>query len=100
MADKLFIDGGLPLSGTVQIAGAKNSALKLMAASLLASGTTTIRGVPSIVDCLTMGEVLQHLGADVRWIDDRVEIDTTHVDSVETPSALVRRMRASTIGLG
>jgi UDP-N-acetylglucosamine 1-carboxyvinyltransferase len=66
----------------------------------LASGTTTIRSVPSIVDCLTMGEVLQHLGADVRWIDDRVEIDTTHVDSVETPYELVSRMRASIIVLG
>ncbi|MFN2543788.1 MAG: UDP-N-acetylglucosamine 1-carboxyvinyltransferase [Actinomycetota bacterium] len=100
MADKLFIDGGRRLSGTVAVSGAKNSALKLMAASLLASGRTTIRGVPRIVDCLTMGEVLEHLGASVRWTGNDVEIDTSLVDSVETPYELVSRMRASIIVLG
>jgi len=100
MADKLLIEGGHRLFGEVPISGAKNSALKLMAASLLASGRTTIERVPRILDCLTMGEVLQHLGADVRWHEDTVEIDTTHVDSVDTPYELVSRMRASIIVLG
>ena len=100
MADKLLIEGGHRLFGDVPISGAKNSALKLMAASLLASGRTTIEGVPRILDCLTMGEVLQHLGADVRWNEDTVEIDTTRVDSVDTPYELVSRMRASIIVLG
>jgi UDP-N-acetylglucosamine 1-carboxyvinyltransferase len=100
MADTLLIEGGHRLSGTVPISGAKNSALKLMAASLLASGRTTIDRVPRIVDCLTMGEVLQHLGAEVRWDGSSVEIDTTHLDSVETPYELVSRMRASIVVLG
>src|SRR5947207_777125 len=94
MAEKLLVDGGHRLTGSVPISGAKNSALKLMAASLLASGRTTIRNVPRIVDCLTMGEVLQHLGADVRWDGSTVSIDTSTVDSVETPYELVSRMRA------
>jgi UDP-N-acetylglucosamine 1-carboxyvinyltransferase len=100
MADRLLIDGSRRLSGTVPISGAKNSALKLMAASLLASGRTTIERVPRIVDTLTMGEVLQHLGAEVTWDGDTVAIDTTSVDSVETPYELVSRMRASIVVLG
>src|SRR2546430_1434986 len=100
MADKLFIDGGNRLTGTIPVSGAKNSALKLMAASLLASGRTTIRNVPAILDCRTMGDVLDHLGAVVRWDGSTVEIDTTLVQSVETPYELVSRMRASVIVLG
>src|SRR5437764_10616229 len=100
MAEKLLVDGGNRLRGSVPISGAKNSALKLMAASLLASGSTVIRNVPRIVDCLTMGEVLQHLGAEVRWDGNTVTIDTSTVDSVETPYELVSRMRASIIVLG
>jgi UDP-N-acetylglucosamine 1-carboxyvinyltransferase len=100
MAEKLLVDGGNRLSGSVTVAGAKNSALKLMAASLLASGRTVIRNVPRIVDCLTMGEVLQHLGAGVDWDGNTVTIDTSTVDSVETPYELVSRMRASIIVLG
>jgi UDP-N-acetylglucosamine 1-carboxyvinyltransferase len=100
MAEKLLVDGGNRLSGTVRISGAKNSALKLMAASLLASGRSVIGNVPRIMDCLTMGEVLQHLGADVRWDGNTVTIDTSAVDSVETPYELVSRMRASIIVLG
>jgi UDP-N-acetylglucosamine 1-carboxyvinyltransferase len=71
-----------------------------MAASLLASGRTTIERVPRIRDCETMGEVLQHLGAEVTWDADTVAIDTTNVNSVETPYELVRQMRASIIVLG
>src|SRR5438477_12495965 len=71
-----------------------------MAASLLASGRTVIHNVPRIVDCLTMGEVLDHLGAGVQWDGNTVSIDTSTVDSVETPYELVSRMRASIIVLG
>ena len=100
MAEKLLVDGGNRLRGSVPISGAKNSALKLMAASLLASGRTVIHNVPRIVDCLTMGEVLDHLGAGVQWDGNTVSIDTSTVDSVETPYELVSRMRASIIVLG
>ena len=81
MAEKLLVDGGNRLRGSVPISGAKNSALKLMAASLLASGRTVIHNVPRIVDCLTMGEVLDHLGAGVQWDGNTVSIDTSKPDS-------------------
>ncbi len=98
--DKLLITGGHPLNGVVRIGGAKNSALKLMAASLLADGRTVLENVPRIADCSTMVEVLEHLGAAVRWDDGTVDIDTSGVHSQEAPYELVQRMRASIIVLG
>ncbi len=97
--DRLLVTGGVRLSGSVRIAGAKNSALKLMAASLLSPGRTVLSNVPRIQDCLTMGEVLQHLGAAVEWGED-VVIDPGDALSVETPYELVSRMRASILVLG
>jgi UDP-N-acetylglucosamine 1-carboxyvinyltransferase len=98
--DRLRVTGGTDLRGTVPIAGAKNSALKLLAASLLASGRTTIHNVPRIQDCITMVDVLEHLGAGVAWEDGTVVVDTTHVAPRETPYDLVSRMRASILVLG
>ena len=98
--DRLLVTGGHRLSGTVRVNGAKNSALKLMAASLLAEGTTVVENVPRIVDCLTMAEVLEHLGAKVAWKGSTLTIDTTGATGVETPYELVRKMRASIIVLG
>ena len=97
--DRFLVTGGARLSGSVPIAGAKNSALKLMAAALLAPGRTVLSNVPRIQDCLTMVEVLQHLGADVAWEDD-LTIDAGAVLSVEAPYELVSRMRASILVLG
>ena len=97
--DRFLVTGGARLSGSVPIAGAKNSALKLMAAALLAPGRTVLSNVPRIQDCLTMVEVLQHLGADVAWGDD-LTIDAGAVLSVEAPYELVSRMRASILVLG
>jgi len=98
--DRLLVTGGAHLEGSVAVSGAKNSALKLMAASLLAPGRTLLEHVPRIQDCLTMGEVLQHLGAEVEWRDGTVSIDATDVRSVEAPYELVSRMRASILVLG
>jgi UDP-N-acetylglucosamine 1-carboxyvinyltransferase len=98
--DRLIVAGGRRLEGTVRINGAKNSALKLMAASLLAQGETVIENVPRIVDCLTMAEVLEHLGAVVTWHGPSVSIDTSQAAGLETPYELVRKMRASIIVLG
>jgi UDP-N-acetylglucosamine 1-carboxyvinyltransferase len=98
--DRLLVTGGNRLSGTVRVNGAKNSALKLMAASLLADGTTVVENVPRIVDCLTMAEVLEHLGAKVAWDGSTLTVDTTEASGVETPYELVRKMRASIIVLG
>jgi UDP-N-acetylglucosamine 1-carboxyvinyltransferase len=98
--ERLLITGGARCAGTVRVAGAKNSALKLMAAALLAPGRTTLHNVPRIQDCLTMGEVLDRLGAGVAWHGGSVTIDASEITSVEAPYDLVRRMRASTAVLG
>jgi UDP-N-acetylglucosamine 1-carboxyvinyltransferase len=98
--DRLLVTGGRRLDGAVRIAGAKNSALKLMAAALLAEGRSTIRNVPRIQDCLTMSEVLEHLGAGVAWDGEGVIVDTSEVRPIETPYELVSRMRASILVLG
>ena len=68
--DRLLVTGGARLAGTVQVSGAKNSALKLMAASLLAPGRSVITNVPRIRDCAVMAEMLEHLGVvgrSVAW---------------------------------
>ena len=98
--DRLFVDGGARLAGSVRVSGAKNSALKLMAAALLAPGVSRLRNVPRIQDCFTMAEVLEHLGAGVTWEDGGVSVDATSLSSVEAPYELVRRMRASITVLG
>ncbi|HEX9313609.1 MAG TPA: UDP-N-acetylglucosamine 1-carboxyvinyltransferase [Actinomycetota bacterium] len=98
--DRLLITGGRRLSGAVRVNGAKNSALKLMAAALLAEGPTVIENAPRIVDCLTMAEVLEHLGASVAWEGSTVTVDTSEARGLETPYELVRRMRASIVALG
>jgi UDP-N-acetylglucosamine 1-carboxyvinyltransferase len=98
--DRLLVTGGTTLQGTVPISGAKNSALKLLAAALLAEGRTTVHNVPVIQDCTTMVEVLEHLGARCVWEDGTLLVDTTAVEPVETPYELVRRMRASILVLG
>jgi UDP-N-acetylglucosamine 1-carboxyvinyltransferase len=98
--DRLFVTGGARLAGSVRISGAKNSALKLMAASLIAPGRSVLRNVPRIQDCFTMTEVLEHLGAEVSWEDGAVVVDATHLSSVDAPYELVRRMRASIAVLG
>jgi UDP-N-acetylglucosamine 1-carboxyvinyltransferase len=98
--DRLVVTGGRRLEGAVRISGAKNSALKLMAASLLAEGQTILENVPSIVDCITMGEVLERLGARVTWDGTELTIDTLEAAGIEAPYELVRKMRASIIVLG
>jgi UDP-N-acetylglucosamine 1-carboxyvinyltransferase len=92
---RLVVRGGRRLSGQVAVSGAKNSALKLMAASLLASGTTVLHHVPDIQDVHTMREVLEHLGAVVEFAEGTMTIDTRGVRSHVAPYELVQRMRAS-----
>ena len=99
---KFVINGGKKLSGIVEVGGAKNSALKLMAAALLATGKTTLKKVPQIEDVNTMALVLRTLGAQVDFDQARgvMTIGPDSVDSVEAPYELVKKMRASILVAG
>ena len=99
--DVIKVEGGHPISGEVHVGGAKNSALKLMAATIMAPGVTTLTNVPNISDVHVMGKVLKRLGATIDVVDEHsLVIDTTSVDKWETPYELVAKMRASTAVLG
>jgi len=100
--EKFIINGGKTLSGKVRISGAKNSALKLIAASILADSKTTLSNVPNIEDVNIMIEVLRTLGArvDVDLENKVVEIDPGSISSYEAPYELVRKMRASILVAG
>jgi len=99
--DKLLIEGGVPLSGEVRISGAKNAALPVLAATLLAEQPVTISNVPHLKDVTTTLSLLQTMGAVVT-LDDRgnVEIDAGSVERREAPYELVKTMRASILVLG
>jgi UDP-N-acetylglucosamine 1-carboxyvinyltransferase len=96
----LHVEGGHRLSGSVVVSGAKNSALKLMAASLLAEGRTVLTNVPRIADVFTMIDVLRHVGASVDFLGDVMAIDVPGQLHSEAPYELVHRMRASVNVLG
>lgn len=99
--DKLIINGGKPLHGDVVISGAKNSALPIMAASLLATDNVTIANVPHLKDVTTMMELLGQLGAKL-VVDEKmnVQVDANHVNELVAPYELVKTMRASILVLG
>jgi UDP-N-acetylglucosamine 1-carboxyvinyltransferase len=98
--DKLRITGGRTLEGDVTISGAKNAALPIMAATLLAPGVHRLRNVPRLRDTQTFARVLELLGAKVSFDGNLLTIDTHAVKSVEAPYELVKTMRASIYVLG
>ena len=99
--DIIRVEGGHRIGGTVEVAGAKNSALKLMAATILAPGKTILQNVPNISDVHVMGKVLKGIGATIDVVDEHtLAIDTMNVDSWEAPYELVAKMRASTAVMG
>lgn len=98
--DKLFIEGGRPLRGEVKISGAKNAALPLMAATLLAPGTHVLRNVPDLRDTRTLLQVMDGLGVTSRRDGDVLTIDSTNLNQYEASYDLVRTMRASVLVLG
>ncbi|CAN2180328.1 MurA UDP-N-acetylglucosamine enolpyruvyl transferase [Candidatus Nanopelagicaceae bacterium] len=98
--DRFRISGGCRLEGEVSVTGAKNSVLKLMAASLLAVGTTTIRNVPDIADVDIMADLLTRLGCTVKHEGSVVTIDVPAAPLHRADYDLVRKMRASINVLG
>ncbi len=95
-----MVTGGSRLSGEVAVGGAKNSVLKLMAASLLAEGTSTITNCPDILDVPLMAEVLRGLGATVELDGDVVRITSPYEPKYDADFAAVRQFRASVCVLG
>lgn len=98
--DKLIINGGKPLYGTVRISGAKNAALPLLAATLMAPGIHVLHNVPDLRDTRTMLRVLETLGARWERSETTVRIDTSVLTGAEAPYELVKTMRASVLVLG
>ncbi len=99
--DKYVIHGGKPLKGEVTISGAKNAALAIIAASILAEDRCVIENVPDISDVNIMFQILQMMGAPVRMLSPgTVEIDTTNIMLPVVPYELARQMRASYYFLG
>ena len=98
--DKIIIKGRRPLSGTVEISGAKNAVLPIMTAALIPSGISRITRVPKLRDTYTMIKLLEIVGANVEFTGNTLEIDSTNVDNPEAPYDLVKTMRASFYILG
>ena len=98
--DRFRVTGGANLRGDVSVTGAKNSVLKLMAASILAAGTTTIENVPEIADVDIMSDLLTRLGCTVIHTKDIVTIDVPEKLGYRADYDLVRKMRASINVLG
>jgi UDP-N-acetylglucosamine 1-carboxyvinyltransferase len=97
--DKLIVEGGVRLEGVVPISGAKNAALPLMAASLLANGRHQFTNVPRLRDIRTMQNLLGHMGARCEH-EACLYLDTSRIDCTEAPYELVKTMRASVLVLG
>lgn len=99
--DKLVIRGGRPLNGEIPISGAKNAALPILAATLLADGPSTVGNVPHLRDITTTIELLGQMGVDI-VIDEsmNIEVDTGSIHNMFAPYDLVRTMRASILVLG
>jgi UDP-N-acetylglucosamine 1-carboxyvinyltransferase len=97
--DKILVHGGKRLSGKVKISGSKNSALPIMAATLLTRDQCTMRPVPDLSDCQFMLQILGSLGAHVERASGTVCVQAEKIDT-EAPYEIVRRMRASVCVLG
>ena len=99
--DKIVIEGGVPLHGSVSVSGAKNAALPVLAAALLAEGDHLVRNVPELADVRTMGRLLGHMGCQVeRGGGGDLSVRVPAAVKPEAPYDLVRTMRASVVVLG
>lgn len=93
--EKLMIRGGRPLRGTVQISGAKNSAVALVPAAILAESEVVLDNLPHLSDVAVYKEILEDLGASVTWEGDVMKIDPSQLQSKPMPNGKVKLLRAS-----
>lgn len=98
--NKLFVEGGTPLKGTVKIGGAKNSAVALLPATILADSQVSIEGLPDISDILILSELIEEIGGTVTRDGSTVHIDPTKMTSMPLPNGKVKKLRASYYFMG
>ena len=98
--DKFVINGGIKLQGEVRISGAKNAALPLLAATILAETPITLTNVPNLKDVNTLVELIAGLGISISYSSDTVKADTSTLNNQFAPYELVNTMRASIVVLG
>ena len=98
--ESMIIEGEQRLAGSVQIGGAKNAALPILAATLLGNSSCTLSNVPRVVDVFTMSKLLAHLGARVESNGDLTTVSVDEISSCRAPYELVKTMRASVLVLG
>jgi len=97
---KIRIEGGHPLRGTIKISGAKNSAVALVPASLLAEDVVKIDNIPNISDIEALNEILKYLGAKVNRYEEIMEINPKTVENKEIPEDISKKLRASYYFMG
>ncbi|MGZ6525457.1 MAG: UDP-N-acetylglucosamine 1-carboxyvinyltransferase, partial [Tumebacillaceae bacterium] len=96
----IAIEGGHRLTGTLRVHGAKNAALPILAASVMAHGESIIEDVPELQDIRVMGTILEALGAKVKMDGSTIHVDATALSSTEVPEHLMRQMRSSIFLMG
>ncbi len=97
---QIIVKGGNALSGSVRVQGAKNSALPILAATLLNRGETVLKGCPRLRDVDASVRILRHLGCEARWEEDTLTVNTVGMNCCNISDALMREMRSSAIFLG
>lgn len=95
-----MIGGGRPLEGVVTISGAKNSAIALIPAAILAESEVVLDNLPSLSDVAVYSEILQELGASVSWSGNQMKIDPSRIVSIPMPNGPVKKLRASYYMMG
>ncbi len=92
---QIEVKGGQVLEGTINISGAKNSAVALVPAALLSDDVVTINNIPNISDIEALNEILTYLGAEVKRTNDTIEINSTNIVNKEIPENISKKLRAS-----
>ncbi|AZV45445.1 UDP-N-acetylglucosamine 1-carboxyvinyltransferase [Peribacillus asahii] len=93
--EKLKIAGGYPLKGSIRVSGAKNSAVALIPATILADSPVTIEGLPDISDVQTLQALMEEIGGQVRFEDGEMTVDPRQMVSMPLPNGRVKKLRAS-----
>ena len=97
---RFIVEGGRPLTGEVEISGAKNAVLPILAATILGQGKSVLERVPDLRDVRVMKEVLSSLGAEVEREESQVSVDTSNLESYQIPPQLMQKMRATVFLMG